>query len=58
MTVSEEMHQLIVDSASVGRRSTSSPSSQGMRRLREDGMAKVRAGITSMAEVARVIGAS
>jgi type II secretory ATPase GspE/PulE/Tfp pilus assembly ATPase PilB-like protein len=30
---------------------------QGMRRLREDGMDKVRAGITSGAEVARVVGA-
>jgi type II secretory ATPase GspE/PulE/Tfp pilus assembly ATPase PilB-like protein len=28
-----------------------------MRRLRDDGMEKVRAGITSMAEVARVVGA-
>ena len=30
--------------------------SQGMRRLREDGMAKVAAGITSLAEVTRVTG--
>jgi type IV pilus assembly protein PilB len=29
---------------------------QGMRRMRDDGLEKVRAGITSMAEVARVIG--
>ena len=29
---------------------------QGMRNLRDDGMEKVRAGITSMAEVGRVIG--
>ena len=29
---------------------------EGMRRLREDGLAKVKAGLTSMAEVARVTG--
>jgi type IV pilus assembly protein PilB len=29
---------------------------QGMRRLREDGLEKVKAGLTSMAEVARVTG--
>jgi type IV pilus assembly protein PilB len=29
---------------------------EGMRRLREDGMAKVAAGVTSVAEVTRVIG--
>jgi type IV pilus assembly protein PilB len=29
---------------------------QGMRRLREDGMSKVRAGLTSLAEVGRVVG--
>jgi type II secretory ATPase GspE/PulE/Tfp pilus assembly ATPase PilB-like protein len=29
-----------------------------MRRLREDGMDKVRAGVTSVAEVARVVGAA
>jgi type II secretory ATPase GspE/PulE/Tfp pilus assembly ATPase PilB-like protein len=32
--------------------------SQGMRRLREDGMVKVRAGVTSLAEVARVVGSA
>jgi type II secretory ATPase GspE/PulE/Tfp pilus assembly ATPase PilB-like protein len=29
---------------------------EGMRRLREDGFAKVKAGLTSLAEVARVSG--
>jgi type IV pilus assembly protein PilB len=29
---------------------------EGMRRLREDGLEKVKAGVTSMAEVARVTG--
>ncbi|HEY7829640.1 MAG TPA: ATPase, T2SS/T4P/T4SS family [Solirubrobacteraceae bacterium] len=32
--------------------------SQGMRRLRDDGLEKVRKGITSMAEIARVIGSN
>jgi type IV pilus assembly protein PilB len=31
---------------------------QGMRRLRDDGLEKVRQGVTSMAEIARVIGTS
>jgi type IV pilus assembly protein PilB len=31
---------------------------QGMRRLRDDGLEKVRKGITSMAEIARVIGSN
>jgi type IV pilus assembly protein PilB len=56
MTVTDEMHQLIVDRASaqtIGDLAVS----QGMRRLREDGMDKVRAGVTSLAEVARVTGA-
>jgi type IV pilus assembly protein PilB len=30
--------------------------SQGMRELRDDGLAKVREGLTSIAEVARVTG--
>ena len=31
---------------------------QGMTRLRDDGLQKVRQGLTSIAEVARVIGSS
>jgi type IV pilus assembly protein PilB len=31
---------------------------QGMRRLRDDGLEKVRQGLTSVAEIARVIGTS
>ena len=31
---------------------------QGMRRLRDDGLEKVRQGRTSIAEIARVIGSS
>ncbi|MDX6657562.1 MAG: type pilus assembly protein PilB [Solirubrobacteraceae bacterium] len=55
MTVTPEMHQLIVDRASVNAM-TELALSQGMRSLREDGMAKVRAGVTSFAEVVRVVG--
>jgi type IV pilus assembly protein PilB len=31
---------------------------EGMRRLREDGLDKVKAGLTSMAEIARVTGSA
>jgi len=57
MKVTPEMHHLIVDRASV-QQMTQLAIEQGMRRLRDDGMDKVRAGITSVAEVARVVGAS
>jgi type IV pilus assembly protein PilB len=56
MTVTSEMHHLIVERASV-EAMTELAVAQGMRSLRDDGMDKVHAGITSMAEVARVIGA-
>jgi type IV pilus assembly protein PilB len=57
MTVTSEMHHLIVERASV-ESMTELAISQGMRRLRDDGMDKVRAGITSVAEVARVVGSA
>ena len=57
MKITPEMHHLIVERASVERMSELAIE-QGMRRLRDDGMDKVRAGITSMAEVARVIGSA
>jgi type IV pilus assembly protein PilB len=57
MKVTSEMHQLIVERASVEQMAQLAVE-QGMRRLRDDGMDKVRAGVTSVAEVARVIGAS
>jgi type IV pilus assembly protein PilB len=56
MKVTPEMHHLIVERASV-EQMTQLAIEQGMRRLRDDGMDKVRAGITSGAEVARVVGA-
>jgi type II secretory ATPase GspE/PulE/Tfp pilus assembly ATPase PilB-like protein len=55
MTVTSEMHHLIVERASV-EAMTELAVAQGMRSLRDDGMAKIRAGITSMAEVGRVTG--
>jgi len=57
MKVTPEMHQLIVERASVEQMAQLAVE-QGMRRLRDDGMDKVRAGVTSVAEVARVVGAS
>jgi type IV pilus assembly protein PilB len=57
MKVTSEMHQLIVERASVEQLAQLA-TEQGMRRLREDGMDKVRAGLTSMAEVARVVGSA
>jgi type IV pilus assembly protein PilB len=55
LKITSEMHHLIVDRASV-EAMTELAVAQGMRRLRDDGMDKVRAGLTSVAEVARVIG--
>jgi type IV pilus assembly protein PilB len=55
LKVTSEMHHLIVERASV-EAMTELAVAQGMRRLRDDGMDKVRAGLTSVAEVARVIG--
>ena len=57
MTVTDEMHHLIVEGASVNAMAELARS-QGMRRLRDDGMDKVRAGVTSVAEVARVVGSA
>jgi type IV pilus assembly protein PilB len=57
MTVTSEMHHLIVERASV-EAMTELAVAQGMRRLRDDGTEKVRVGLTSMAEVARVIGSA
>jgi type IV pilus assembly protein PilB len=55
MTVSEELRALIVNRAAADeiRRLAEA---QGMRRLRDDGLDKVRAGETTLAELGRVIG--
>ncbi len=55
MTVSEEIRALALareTAATIGRVAIE----QGMRRLRDDGFEKVRAGMTTLAEVARVTG--
>jgi type IV pilus assembly protein PilB len=55
MTVTDEMRKLIIDRASADDIAASAMRS-GMRRLREDGLEKVRMGRTSISEVARVTG--
>jgi type IV pilus assembly protein PilB len=55
LTITHEVKQLIVQRASADAIAEMAVS-QGMRRLRDDGLAKVRAGETSLAEVGRVIG--
>jgi type IV pilus assembly protein PilB len=53
MTLSEEIRALTIDRASADViRATAVQ--QGMRLLRDDGLEKVRLGVTSIAEVARV----
>ncbi len=53
MTVSEPIRTMILERASVDDM-VSRAVEEGMRRLREDGMEKVRAGLTSIAEVERM----
>jgi type IV pilus assembly protein PilB len=53
MTVSPEIRDLIIESASADRIAEVAVQ-QGMRRLRDDGLEKVRQGRTSIAEIARV----
>ncbi|HEV2813997.1 MAG TPA: GspE/PulE family protein, partial [Solirubrobacteraceae bacterium] len=55
MSVTDEIRNLAVERASADRIAEVAVK-QGMRRLREDGLAKVAAGRTSIAEVARVTG--
>ena len=54
MTVSEEVERLAVDRAS-STRIAELARAEGMRTLRQDGMAKVRDGVTSIEEVLRVV---
>jgi type IV pilus assembly protein PilB len=53
MTVSEQIRALILERASVDLM-VSIAEGEGMRRMREDGMQKVRDGITSIAEIERM----
>jgi type IV pilus assembly protein PilB len=57
MTISDEQRRLILDkeSADVLRECARR---EGMRTLREDGLEKVKRGVTSLAEVLRVLGTS
>jgi type IV pilus assembly protein PilB len=55
MTVTDEIRGLIVDRAPAGRIAQVAIS-QGMRTLVDDGLIKVRAGHTSLAEIGRVTG--
>jgi type IV pilus assembly protein PilB len=55
MTVDEEIRRLILTRAPADDIAEVAIAA-GMRRLREDGLEKVKAGVTSMAEVARVTG--
>ncbi len=55
MTVTDEIRALIVDRAPAGRIAQVAIS-QGMRTLVADGLSKVRAGHTSLAEIGRVTG--
>jgi type IV pilus assembly protein PilB len=57
MEVSEEIRSLSLQRASADQIGAVAMR-EGMRRLRDDGLAKVKAGLTSMAEVARVTGAT
>ena len=53
MTVSEQIRTMILEHASVDDM-VQVAEAEGMTRLRDDGMAKVRAGLTSIAEVERL----
>ncbi|MHB8658500.1 MAG: GspE/PulE family protein [Solirubrobacteraceae bacterium] len=55
MMVSEEVRALTLQRASADQIAAAAVR-EGMRRLREDGLDKVKAGLTSMAEIARVTG--
>ena len=54
MLVNEEIQHLIVERASADRIAAAARE-EGMRTLREDGLAKVRMGLTSVEEILRVI---
>jgi len=57
MAVNEEIRSLALERAPADQIGAAG-ARDGMRRLREDGLDKVKAGLTSMAEVARVTGSS
>ena len=53
MSVTEEVRALVLSRGSVDEIAAAAVA-QGMRRLRDDGIAKVRAGQTSIAEIERI----
>jgi type IV pilus assembly protein PilB len=55
MTMSDALRKLTLERAPVDQM-TAVAMREGMRRLRDDGLDKVKAGVTSMAEIARVTG--
>ena len=55
MVVNEEIRSLVMREGS-GDAIAAAAVGAGMQTLRDDGLAKVRAGVTSLAEVARVAG--
>ncbi len=55
MVLSKELRELILQKAS-GEEIAAAAVAAGMRRLREDGLEKVRQGVTSIPEVLRVVG--
>jgi type IV pilus assembly protein PilB len=57
MTITDELRRLILDKASADELRECARR-EGMRTLREDGLEKVRRGVTSVGEVLRVLGAS
>ncbi len=57
MTMSEQIRSLTLERASADQVAAAAVR-EGMRRLREDGLEKVKSGVTSMAEVSRVTGSA
>jgi type IV pilus assembly protein PilB len=57
MEITEDIRELIVEKRSA-ESLAGAARAQGMRRLRDDGLDKVRAGLTSMPELLRVLGAT
>jgi type IV pilus assembly protein PilB len=57
MTMSDELRELTLARSS-SEQLAAVAVREGMRRLREDGLEKVKAGITSMVEIARVTGSA
>ena len=55
MLISEEIRSLTLERASADQIGAAALR-EGMRRLRDDGLTKVKSGLTSMAEIARVTG--